>query len=343
MNKASAQLVIPGRCQILYLLEDHTGGFMDIFSYESARRIGDQNVLCKVDALMDWSAISVLLKNGLKRSGLEPQGYKETTLFKCLLIGQWHNLSDPKLEQVLLVRFDFMLFAGFDLYGSVPDETTHCRFCNALVNADVYDVLLAEVCRQIEHHGLKVKEAAAAIIDATLIESAAHQRTHVEVPAEDWAEDETPDEPACVVFSADHDARWIKKGRKSMLGYKGFARCDEEGFVDKIHTTPANVGESPQFETMIEGSNAQRVLADKAYASKANSDALKSKHRDGILHKAVHGRPLRQSQKRFNKLISNHRFRIEQCFGTTKRLSGLHRARYFGVAKTYSRPQTRSS
>ncbi|MDB2423389.1 hypothetical protein N9X05_15680 [Paracoccaceae bacterium] len=39
---------------------------MDIFSYESARRIGDQNVLRKVDALMDWSAISVLLKNGLK-------------------------------------------------------------------------------------------------------------------------------------------------------------------------------------------------------------------------------------------------------------------------------------
>jgi len=97
-----------------------------------------------------------------------------------------------------------------------------------------------------------------------------------------------------------------------MLGYKGFARCDEEGFVDKIHTTPANVGESPQFETMIEGSNAQRVLADKAYASKANSDALKCKHRDGILHKAVHGRPMRQSQKCFNKLISNHRFRIEQ-------------------------------
>ena len=79
----------------LYLLEDHIGDFMDIFSYDSARRIGDQNVLRKVDALMDWSAISVLLKNGLKRSGLGPQGCKEITLFKCLLIGQWHNFSDP--------------------------------------------------------------------------------------------------------------------------------------------------------------------------------------------------------------------------------------------------------
>ena len=119
------------------------------------------------------------------------------------------------------------------------DDTTHCRFRKALVKAGAYDALLAEVCRQIEHHGLRAKEAAAAIIDATLIESAAHPRTHVEAPAEDRAEDENPDEPATVVFSADHDARWIKKGRKRMLGYKGFAKCNEQAFMDKIHTTPA--------------------------------------------------------------------------------------------------------
>ena len=175
----------------------------------------------------------------------------------------------------------------------MPDETTYCRFCNALVKTGTYDALLAEVCRQKENYGLKVKEASAAIIDATLTESAVHPHTHVEVPVEDWAEDETPDEPACVVFSSDHDARWIKKGCKSMLDYKGFARCDEDEFVDKIHTTPAHVGESPEFETMIEGSNAQRVFADKANASIANGDALKGKHRDSILHKAVRGRPLR--------------------------------------------------
>jgi IS5 family transposase len=160
----------------LYNFVDRTGYFMDIFSYESARRIGNQNALRKVDALMDWSTISVLLKNGLKRSGHGLQGYKEITLFKCLLIRQRHKLSDPKLQQSLRVHFDFMLFAGLHLHGSVPDETTHCRFSNALVKADAYDALFAEVCRQIKNHGLKVKEAAAGIIDATWIESAAHPR-----------------------------------------------------------------------------------------------------------------------------------------------------------------------
>ena len=46
---------------------------MDIFSYEIARRIGDQNVLRKVDALLDWSLVFLLLKSSLNRSGLGPQ------------------------------------------------------------------------------------------------------------------------------------------------------------------------------------------------------------------------------------------------------------------------------
>ena len=71
-------------------------------------------------------------------------------------------------------------------------------------------------------------------------------------------------------------------------------------------------------------------------ASKADPAALRGKHRDDILHKAVRGRALRQSQKRFSKLISKHRFRIEQCFDTMKRLFGLYRARHFGVAKIHA-------
>ena len=87
---------------------------------------------------------------------------------------------------------------------------------------------------------------------------------------------------------------------------------------------------------MIEGAKAQRVLADKACASRKNRDLLRDRHRDGIMRKAARNRPLRQSGKRFNKLISKRRFRVEQCFGTMKRLFGLHRARYFGVAKTHA-------
>ena len=99
----------------------------------------------------------------------------------------------------------------------------------------------------------------------------------------------------------------MKKGSKCTLGCQAFAGTDEAGFVDRVHTTPAHRAESPGFGTMIEGARAQRVLADKAYAGayagKANCSALRGRHRDGIMRKAVRNRPLWASEKRFNKLI----------------------------------------
>lgn len=309
---------------------------MDLFTQEAAERVGSDDVLSKVDVLIDWSSFLPILQRGLGRSGVGPQGYDPLVLFKCLLIGQWHGLSDPKLERALKVRLDFMVFCGLDLHRPVPDETTHCRFRNALVRGEVYDDLLAEVCAQIEAHGLKLKQAEAAIIDATLIESAARPRTYIDAP-KDREEGAPAPTDLAIVYSPDADARWIKKGAKTTLGYKGFARCDEEGFIDRVHTTPANKGESPEFKTMVEGAKARRIMADKAYASKDNRAYLSAQnHRDGILHRAARGRPLRASEKRFNKLISKQRFRIEQCFGTMKRLFGLARARYFGLAKTHA-------
>ena len=137
-------------------------------------------------------------------------------------------------------------------------------------------------------------------------------------------------------YSADEDARWVKKGSGSTLGLKGFARTDEEGYIDRVHVTPANAAESPRSGTMIGGSTAQRVLAGKACAGKANRAALKGQHRDGIMRKAARNRPLRQSEKRFNKQISRRWFRVEQCLGTMKGPFGLHRARCFGVARTHA-------
>jgi hypothetical protein len=77
---------------------------MDLFLREAADRIGAEDALTKVDALMTRRAFGSILQRGLKRSGAGPQGYDPLVLFKCLLIGQWHGLSDPKLERALKVR-----------------------------------------------------------------------------------------------------------------------------------------------------------------------------------------------------------------------------------------------
>ena len=64
---------------------------------------------------------------------------------------------------------------------------------------------------------------------------------------------------------------------------------------------------------MIKGSKVQRILAKKACNSTENGAVLKQKHRNGISHKAVPGRPLRPAQKRIQKLIGKQRFRVEGC------------------------------
>jgi hypothetical protein len=50
-----------------------SGGTMDLFLREAADRIGDDDVLSKIDALIDWQAISPILTRGLGRSGIGPQ------------------------------------------------------------------------------------------------------------------------------------------------------------------------------------------------------------------------------------------------------------------------------
>ena len=95
--------------------------------------------------------------------------------------------------------------------------------------------------------------------------------------------------------SAEPDARWVKKAAKSTLGHKAFARVDQEGFIDKLRASPANRAESSESGGMIEGHSARPGLAHKAYASKANREQLRGKHRDGILRKAAGHRPLHAS------------------------------------------------
>ena len=62
LRQISAEFLISSLSQILHAFETLIGIFMEIFMHESARRIGDQNVLRKVDALMDWSLVLPLLK-----------------------------------------------------------------------------------------------------------------------------------------------------------------------------------------------------------------------------------------------------------------------------------------
>lgn len=333
---------------------------MSFFTYAVKERLGQGNRLIKVEALIDWQPIKEKLAKVYKNeyqviAGVKP--YSSLSMFKAILLQSWHSLSDPKLEEALRVRIDFMLFTGMGIEQATPDETTICRFRNRLVKGNLDKELFEEINRQLELRGLKVEKATGAVIDASVIESAAKPNKCIdivvdrdeEVVAEEKPEmaadntdaevTETKKEPSIEVSeSVDPDAKWLKKGNKSHFGYKLFlAADDKEGYALGINITPANRSETKHFAEFIEKlpcKAGMRIYGDKAYASKENRKVLQKKQlKDGIMEKAVRGKPLTTRQKQKNRLISTRRYIVEQGYGTMKRILKFDRASYIGIAK----------
>lgn len=318
---------------------------MSFGSQELEQRVRRQSTLMKVNALIKWEALRPMFKGLYKRDqsgagGQEP--FDCLVMFKAIVLGQWHSLSDAKLEEALLVRIDFLQFCGLTLMDAVPDETTLCRFRHRLVKANLLNPLLWKINRQIQQHGLMVKEATGAVLDATLISSAARPNKTITVESDASGEAvtfEDGSQPGVVEekASVDPDATWLKKGKKSYFGYRSYVVVDEaDGYVQGVHTAPANESETTHFIEAIESVHIEvsRVYADKGSASSANRSWLREKKiKSAIMHKAKKNKPLTARQKLANRLISKKRYIVEQCFGTGKRLFNMGRASYMSTIK----------
>jgi IS5 family transposase len=310
---------------------------MSFIQYEAELRSrGSQ--LRKLHAIIDWEKLERILGK-LGRSGYGPQGYEPIKLLKAMLLQSWHSLSDVQLEEALSLRMDFIHFSGFD--RAVPDATTICRFRGTLVEQKKARQIFKAINAMFIAHGIVVEPAQKAIVDATIITAAARPMKIIELePAQEAVSEPiaNPEQPkleaTSVRQSADPDARWLKKGKHYFFGYRMHVACDGAGFVHAIHLTPANVSEVTQLEQAIGELRPKRVFADKGYASQANRAMLRGKHiKNGICYKEAGSRPLSHWQRRFNSLVCKSRWRVEQVFGTTKRLFQFTRTRYMGLEK----------
>ena len=291
----------------------------------------DRFPLLKLDQVIDWQPIEQYLNRQRTRYVRDHRGrpaYPLLSMFKAVLLGQWHSLSDPELEHSLITRIDFNLFCRFDEL-SIPDYSTLCRYRNWLAQDDTLSELLELINRQLTEKGLKVEKASAAVIDATIIQTAgSKQRQAIEVDEEGQVSGQTTP-------SKDKDARWTKKNGLYRLGYKQHTRTDEEGYLEKLHITPINTHECKHLSPLLEGiAEGTTVYADKGYDSKQNRQHLKE-HRllDGIMRKAHRNRPLTEVQTKRNRYLSKTRYVVEQSFGTLHRKFRYARAAYFGLIK----------
>ena len=90
-------------------------------------------------------------------------------MFKALLLQSFYNLSDPRLEKLLVRDLLFRRFVGLSLADSVPDHSSIWRFRQLLEKEGLMDSLLAEINRQLSIHGLYIRAGEISIIDASVI------------------------------------------------------------------------------------------------------------------------------------------------------------------------------
>lgn len=283
-----------------------------------ASGLGMNPKLEKIGGLVKWYRFEKLLA-GVRPGASGRPPYAALSMFKALLLQQWYGLSDPGLEEALSDRLSFRRFCGFTLDETTPDETTICRFRQALIAAGLRDRLLAELNRQLERHGFLLKQGT--MIDATLVAAQAAP------PA--------PAEGAGAKSPHDPDADWTRQNGKAHFGYKAHVAMDQGSrLIRRALLTPAKVYESEVAEALICGDE-RAVYADRAYEHKDRRRRLRAQGiKDRIMHRRhKHQAALPRWQQRRNALIAPIRATVEHLFGVMKRSYGYRRVRYFSLAR----------
>jgi transposase, IS5 family len=231
-------------------------GFAEAFL---AAKAGQNRRLDKIDAAIDWARLEAILRPLAPSSGPGRPPYPALAMLKAMLLAQWYQLSDPALEEALADRISFRRFCGFALEAVTPDETTCCRFRNALAEARLGQALMAELDRQLGARGFLVREGT--MIDATLIEAQAAR------PREDRV-NETPESIEPVPPRVDADAAFAKKDGTTAYGYKAHVAVDRgSGLIRRATMTPANVHDSRMADGLVMGDE-KAVYADMAYVTR---------------------------------------------------------------------------
>jgi IS5 family transposase len=267
----------------------------------------------RLDALagvVDWAPVERLL-GGIHAAAKGEPAWPPLAMFKALLLGFLHDLSDVALAEALDDRASFRRFCGFASSEATPERTAFVRFRRALVARGLDAKLFAAVLRQIEAQGLVVKTGT--LVDATVVPQAA---------------------------KTDGEADWcVYGGRKRgpVKGYKAHVAADEDGgIVRKVVVTPANVHDARGLAPVLPA-RPGRVWADSAYDQAASHARVRARGGVPRIARRVNRRMAAAkaaARRGWNATVASVRCRVEKIFGTAKRSYGLGRGRYVGLART---------
>lgn len=325
---------------------------MGLFEQAISRRTKRNTFFTAMDQIIDWAVIEKELIKITKR-GLCSRGQKAhnpLVLFKMQLVAIWYNLSDQRTEEMVYENLVVMDFCGLSLEDAVPDHSTLSRFRSELCEKKAYDRLLRKINKQLKSHKLILTNGHAKI-DASLTESPYRPKGSptYEIAQDRQEEDRDPDQfekeqddqrlKKLSSLGMDDQARWLKKGKKTIYGYKKHIATDDNGVILSVHSTPANEHDSKGLIPLIRKtpkSQRKQVFTDKGYRSQGNIEFLSSKGSSSrIMYKAYRNTPLTKREELANRLISKTRWVVERTFGSLKRWFGSGVTRLKGLTKVH--------
>jgi transposase, IS5 family len=278
----------------------------ETFGFEARDRT---TALDELHGLIDWRSLEAALEV-MPVAERGEAGWPPLALFKALLIGVWHDLSDVKLAEALEDRTSLRRFCGFSRFEPTPERTAFVRFRRVLVALGLDRVLFERVGEQLRARSVSVKTGT--LVDATVIASASE---------------------------ADGEAGWSgHRARKAIHGYKAHVAADADtGLVERVDVTPGNVHDGRAGGAVVPD-DPGHVYADSAYRGSLFAEAVRA--RGGVARVAPTSYWGREGDEEAAaafaaevRAIQRVRSRIEKIFGTWKRSYGLRRMRWRGLAK----------
>ena len=255
--------------------------------------------LAEAEKHIDWKRFTPIIQPIYDNKG--PSGgrpnLEPVLMVKLLVLQAWYGLSDPELERQASIRIDFMHFLGYP--EKAPDYSTVWRFRERLAETGRDRLVWAELQRQLDAKGLKVRKGV--VQDATFI-TADPGHARADKPRGDEAQ-----------TRRSRDGTWTKKGSKSYYGYKLHMKMDlNHGLIRDLETTPANVHDS-RVDLSWPG---EVVYRDKGYQGAV------PRGWDATMRRGARGHPLSIWDRLRNRRISRKRCPGERPFAVIKRVFG---------------------
>lgn len=109
----------------------------------------------------------LLIEKGIYKPNKGKQGRPSIPV--NIFLQSWYGLSDPMTEELIHDRISFRKFLDIKEEDTIPDETTICKFRNALIKNNLLESVFQEVKKSMCEKNLILNEGT--LVDATLIHS----------------------------------------------------------------------------------------------------------------------------------------------------------------------------